>query len=183
MKYLYAVIILGVIFVGTRGSEGETMGAHNFSFESIDGAKIPMASYAGKVVLLVNTASFCGFTPQYEALQSLWRDYRDRGLVVLGVPSNDFGGQEPHAESDIKEFCVTNFSVDFPLTAKQHVTGADAHPLYKWIVEEVGENAAPRWNFHKYLIGPQGELAGLWPSRVGPADGEIIELIESLLDE
>ena len=183
MKYLYAVIIFGVVFVGARGSEGETMGAHNFSFESIDGAQIPMASYAGKVVLLVNTASFCGFTPQYEALQSLWRDYRDRGLVVLGVPSNDFGGQEPHAENEIKEFCVTNFSVDFPLTAKQHVTGAGAHPLYKWIVEEAGENAAPRWNFHKYLIGPKGELAGLWPSRVRPTDGEIIELIESLLDE
>ena len=148
MKNLYAVIILGVIFVGMRVSEGETMGAHKFSFESIDGTQIPMASYAGKVVLLVNTASFCGFTPQYEALQSLWRDYRDRGLVVLGVPSNDFGGQEPHAESDIKEFCVTNFSVDFPLTAKQHVIGVGAHPLYKWIVEEAGENAAPRWNFH-----------------------------------
>ena len=159
------------------------MNAHDFDFESIDGAALPMSDYSGQVVILVNTASFCGFTPQYAALQALWRDYQDRGLVVLGVPSNDFGGQEPHGESDIKDFCVTNFDIDFPMTTKQHVIGPDAHPLYKWIVSEVGENSSPRWNFHKYLIGPDGELAGLWPSRTVPNDSAIVDTLESLLRE
>ncbi|PPR31693.1 MAG: Hydroperoxy fatty acid reductase gpx1 [Alphaproteobacteria bacterium MarineAlpha9_Bin6] len=183
MKHIFAVTVLSLVVFFIQTNKGEAMNAHDFDFESIDGAPMAMENYTGKVVLLVNTASFCGFTPQYTALQSLWQNYRDRGLVVLGVPSNDFGGQEPHAESDIKDFCVTNFGVDFPMTTKQHVIGPNAHPLYKWIVNEAGEDSAPRWNFHKYLIGPDGELAGLWPSRVNPTDAEIVGAIEPLLPE
>ena len=110
-----------------------------------------------------------------------WETYRDRGLIVLGVPSNDFGAQEPGSEPEIKSFCVTNYGVDFLLTAKQKVAGAGAHPFFKWIAEEFGEAAVPRWNFHKYLIDPEGDLNELWPSKVEPLAPEVRAAIEKLL--
>jgi glutathione peroxidase len=118
--------------------------AHDFRFTAIEGGALPLAQYKGKVVLLVNTASQCGFTPQYAGLQEVWDRYRDRGLVVLGVPSNDFGGQEPGSEAEIKEFCEVNFSVDFPLAAKEHVVGAEAHPFYRWAAGKFGIASKPR---------------------------------------
>jgi glutathione peroxidase len=133
--------------------------AHGFAFATIDGAPLPLAKFQGKAVLVVNTASECGYTPQYKDLEALWRLYRDRGLVVLAVPCNDFGAQEPGSEQEIKSFCEVNYGVDFPLAAKVHVTGAEAHPFYKWAAEVAGEAASPRWNFHKYLVAPDGELA------------------------
>ena len=155
--------------------------AHQFSFTSIDGAPMSMADFAGKAVLVVNTASRCGFTPQYDALQSVWETYRDRGLVVLGVPSNDFGGQEPGTEAEIKAFCETNFSVDFPMTEKQVVVGAGAHPFYRWAAEAGGPDKVPGWNFHKYLIGPDGQFVAAIPTRVSPTDPRAIETIEKAL--
>lgn len=157
------------------------MTAHDFSFTSIDGKPLPMKQFAGKAVLLVNTASQCGFTPQYTDLQKVWSTYRDRGLVVLGVPSNDFGGQEPGSAKQIKEFCEVNFDVDFPLTDKQHVIGAKAHPLYKWIGAELGEDALPKWNFHKYLIAPDGMLAEVFPSQAKPTGKAVTTAIEAAL--
>jgi glutathione peroxidase len=132
-------------------------------------------------VLVVNTASFCGYTPQYRDLEALWQKYRERGLVVLGVPSNDFGQQEPGTATEIKEFCETTYDIDFPLAEKQKVVGADAHPFYRWVVAEFGEAAAPKWNFHKYLVAPDGSLAQLWPSDVKPLDPEITAAIEEQL--
>ena len=117
---------------------------------------MPLAAWRGRPVLVVNTASFCGYTPQYRDLEALWRRYRERGLVVLGVPSNDFGQQEPGSAAEIKQFCETNYQVDFPLTEKYRVIGGDAHPFYRWVAAQLGEAGAPRWNFHKYLIGPDG---------------------------
>ena len=157
------------------------MSAHDYSFKSIDGAALPLAAYRGKAVLVVNTASFCGFTPQYKELEALWRKYRKRGLVVLGVPSNDFGQQEPGSAAEIKSFCATNYAIDFPLAGKERVIGPEAHPFYRWVAAELGEDAAPRWNFHKYLVGPDGALAGMWPSRVSPGSAEIAREIEALL--
>lgn len=157
------------------------MTAHDFEFQSISGAAIALASFEGKPVLVVNTASRCGFTPQYRELQALWERYRTRGLVVLGIPSNDFGAQEPGTEAEIISFCEVNYSVDFPMTAKQTVIGADAHPFYQWVTATIGENGAPRWNFHKYLIGPQGELINAYPSKVSPLDETLIREIEALL--
>lgn len=130
---------------------------------------------------MVNTASECGYTPQYAGLQKLWRRYRDRGLVVLGVPSNDFGAQEPGREPEIRSFCETTYGVDFPLAAKQKVIGGRAHPFYRWIAAELGEDAAPKWNFHKYLVAPDGSLAGLWPSPVDPLDRKITAAIDAAL--
>jgi len=157
------------------------MTAHAFDFTSIDGGPLPLGDFAGKAVLVVNTASECGFTPQYADLQALWEAYRDRGLIVLGVPSNDFGGQEPAEETEIKEFCAANFGVTFPMTRKTAVVGAAAHPFFRWIVNELGEAGAPEWNFHKYLIAPDGGLAGVWPARVKPNAEEVMGAIEDAL--
>lgn len=157
------------------------MSAHSFEFKGIEGETLALSQFKGRPVMVVNTASECGFTPQYAELQALWQRYRDRGLMVLGVPSNDFGAQEPGSESEIKGFCEKNYGVDFPLTAKQKVIGGDAHPLYRWVVEEAGEDAAPKWNFHKYLIGRDGGLIGLWPSKVKPLAAEITQAIEEEL--
>jgi glutathione peroxidase len=159
------------------------MSAHDFAFTGINGQPLPMTDFKGHPILVVNTASECGYTPQYDGLQKLWQRYRDRGLVVLGVPSNDFGAQEPGNEQAIRKFCMTRYGVSFPLTTKQHVIGANAHPLYRWLLEQTGEAGAPRWNFHKYLIGPDGELVDLWPSRVDPLAEEITTAIEALLPD
>jgi glutathione peroxidase len=157
------------------------MNAHDFVIPAIDGGTIALSNFRGKAVLLVNTASECGFTPQYRDLEALWDELAERGLVVLGVPSNDFGGQEPGDEPEIKAFCEATYAVSFPMTAKQAVIGGNAHPLYRWIAAELGEDAAPKWNFHKYLIDGDGALVGTWPSNVGPADPAIRDAVEAAL--
>ncbi|MDX1488475.1 MAG: glutathione peroxidase [Acidiferrobacterales bacterium] len=157
------------------------MSAHDFEFKDIDGRRLPLSKFARQPMFIVNTASECGFTPQYAELQELWSRYRKDGLIVLGVPSNDFGGQEPGDETDIKKFCSAHYRIDFPMTAKQTVIGGEAHPFYRWIVGQLGEAAAPRWNFHKYLIASDGTLASLWPSKVSPLDSEVVAAIEKLL--
>jgi glutathione peroxidase len=162
-------------------SDSDTGDAYQFEFVSIDGEKLPLAEWRGRPVLVVNTASFCGYTPQYRDLEALWRRYQPRGLVVLGVPSNDFGEQEPGSAAEIKQFCETNYQVDFPLTEKYRVVGGAAHPFYRWISAQLGEGAAPRWNFHKYLVGRDGQLAGAWPSSVKPTDSAITSEIEGML--
>ena len=140
-----------------------------------------MSGFAGKTVLVVNTASLCGFTYQYEGLQKIWERYRDRGLVVLGVPSNDFGQQEPGEAAAIKQFCEVNFNIDFPLTTKQHVKGGDAHPFFRRVGAVLGEDRLPRWNFHKFLVDPDGRLVDAWPSETEPGSAEITEAIERVL--
>lgn len=157
------------------------MGAHDFSFTTIDGKPLDLKSLAGRPILLVNVASYCGFTPQYTDLQALHENYGPRGLVVLGVPCNDFGAQEPRSEGEIAKFCESMYDVTFPMTSKQKVIGPEAHDLYKWIAAEAGEGAAPKWNFHKYLIGKDGSLQGAWPSRVRPVSNEITSAIEAAL--
>ena len=161
--------------------QGGDSGAHQFSFAGLGGGELPLSAWRGKPVLVVNTASFCGYTPQYRDLEALWQKYRDRGLVVLGVPSNDFGAQEPGTAAEIKDFCESNYAVDFPLAEKVRVVGGSAHPFYRWVAGELGEGGAPRWNFHKYLIGPDGQLAGTWPSQVRPTDAAVMREIEPLL--
>ena len=155
--------------------------AYDFSFTAIDGQPLPLSSYKGHPVLVVNTASKCGLTPQYEGLEALYKDYRDRGLVVLGVPCNQFAGQEPGTESEIQDFCVLNFNVDFPLTAKTDVKGEAAHPFYKWAQAELGEAAEPKWNFHKILIGSDGAAIAAFGSRTEPLDPEIQAKVEAAL--
>lgn len=157
--------------------------AHDFAFDAIEGGDLPMSQYKGKAVLVVNTASFCGYTPQYEGLQSLWSEYKDKGLVVLGVPSNDFGAQEPGSSKEIKDFCEANFDVDFPLAAKEVVKGSSAHPFYQWAASEKGAENAPNWNFHKYLVAPDGSLVEAFPSKVEPMSKELVAAVEANLPQ
>jgi glutathione peroxidase len=179
MRRLVAIIVACAALAAPAAAASGSM--HGFSFTSIDGEPLPMSGFAGQAVLVVNTASLCGFTRQYGALQQVFETYRARGLVVLGVPSNDFGGQEPGTAAEIKQFCEVNFAVDFPLTEKQVVKGEAAHPFFRAVVAELGPEAAPRWNFHKFLVAPDGRLAGAWPSRVEPDAPELIAAIEAVL--
>jgi len=188
--FAFAALFASPVLAGRSGAEAGTTSsgatgmsatAYDFAFTSIEGQPLPMAQFRGKAVLLVNTASFCGFTPQYEDLQALWRDYRGRGLVVLGVPSDNFGGQEYGSEAEVKQFCEVNFDIDFPLTEKQQVKGDEAHPLYRWIAETLGKDGVPRWNFHKFLIDPEGRVVGAWPSAVKPGAAPLLAAIEANL--
>lgn len=171
----------GSLVVAGAAQADEPLSAHDFAFDGIAGGEIALADYAGRPVLVVNTASLCGFTPQYEGLQALWERYRDAGLVVVGVPSDNFGGQEYSSAAEVKEFCEVNFSVDFPLAAITDVTGPARHPFYDWAVEMLGARAAPRWNFHKYLVAPDGSLAAWFPTNVSPQDARVIGAIEDAL--
>lgn len=148
-------------------------------FDSIDGGTLDLADWRGRPVLVVNTASGCGYTPQYEGLQALWERYRDRGLVVLAVPSDDFG-QELADEAAVRAFCAVNFDLDLPMTTITRVSGADAHPLYRWLAEAHG--FVPRWNFAKALIGPDGGFVQSWGSSVEPESEAITRRIEALLN-
>ena len=146
--------------------------AFGFSAVDIDGNLQPLSQYAGKVLLIVNVASQCGFTPQYTGLEALWRQYRDRGMVVLGFPCDQFGHQEPGNEAEIRNFCSLNYDVDFPLFAKIDVNGADAHPLWRWLKEEksglLGIDAI-KWNFSKFLVGRDGEVIARYAPATTPA--------------
>ncbi len=155
--------------------------AYDYSFSSIDGQPLPLATFKDKVVLVVNTASQCGLTPQYAGLEALWSDYKDKGLVVLGVPSNDFGAQEPGTEDQIKTFCEVSFGVDFPMAAKAVVKGDGAHPFYAWARGELGEPAEPKWNFHKLLVGRDGRLVAAFGSRTEPGDPGLKSAIDAAL--
>ena len=156
------------------------MSAFDFGFTTIDGQPMPLKTYQGKVLLVVNVASKCGLTPQYEGLEALSKQYRDQGLVVIGVPANDFGAQEPGTEAEIQGFCTTNFGVDFPMTSKEPVVGPAAHPFYKWAVEALGADAAPKRNFHKYLVGRDGKVTS-FGSRTAPDAPELTGAIEAAL--
>lgn len=146
------------------------MRIHEFVFRSINGATMPLERWTGQPILLVNTASECGFTPQYERLQKLWEEYRPNGLIVLGVPCNEFGGQEPGEDEEIIEFCSSRYDVTFPMTTKQVILGQGAHPLFIAMREEFTSDILPRWNFFKYLFGRDGNLIQHWPSKVLPDD-------------
>lgn len=145
------------------------MTAYVFSFPALAGDSIRLADFAGRPLLVVNTASLCGYTPQYAGLQQLWSDFRERGLMIIGVPSNDFGGQEPGGASEIAATAQHQYGVTFPLAAKAVVTGPAAHPFYRWAAEARPKDV-PRWNFHKYLLGRDGYIADVFGSAIEPTD-------------
>ncbi|MCK1545365.1 glutathione peroxidase [Bradyrhizobium sp. 147] len=146
--------------------------AYAFSFPALSGENIRLAAYTGKPLLVVNTASLCGYTPQYAGLQELWDEFRERGLTVIGVPSNDFGGQEPGGASEISETAHHQYGVSFPITAKSVVIGSKAHPFYKWAAD-ARPREVPKWNFHKYLTGRDGYIAEVFASAVAPTDTRV----------
>jgi glutathione peroxidase len=146
--------------------------AYAFSFPGLAGGDIKLADYAGRPLLVANTASLCGFTPQYAGLQELWTQFHDRGLMIVGVPSNDFGGQEPGGATEIAETAHHHYGVTFPIAAKTAVKGANAHPFYKWAADARPKDV-PRWNFHKYLVGRDGYIAEVFPETVEPSDTRV----------
>jgi len=148
------------------------MTAYAFSFPALTGDDIRLAKYAGRPLLVVNTASLCGYTPQYAGLQELWKEFGSRGLVIIGVPSNDFGGQEPGGATEIAQTAQHQYGATFPIAAKAVVKGPNAHPFYKWAAE-ARPKEVPRWNFHKYLIGRDGYIADVFPESVEPADTRV----------
>ena len=182
---LKGAIIMSILSFLSPSAESKSVGnAHQFEFQNIDeDGQIKLSDFSGKVVLLVNTASECGFTKQYKGLQELYTKYKDRGFVILGVPSNDFGGQEPGTSEEIAKFCEINYGVTFPLTSKQVVSGDKAHPFYIWAKDTLGFGTAPKWNFHKYLISKNGQLVDYFNSTTSPDSDKIIKLIESELEK
>jgi glutathione peroxidase len=155
--------------------------ALKFQFESANGKPIDLAAYKGKAVLIVNTASQCGFTSQYKGLQKLWESYKDRGLVVLAVPSNDFGEQEPGSNAEIQQFCTNVYALGFPVAAKAVVKGDQAHPFYRYAARTLGPKALPRWNFHKYLINADGKLVDWFSSSTEPMERKVTQAVERAL--
>ena len=155
----------------------------DFKINSIDGNEVNLMDYKDKTILIVNVASNCGFTKQYAGLQELWETYKDKGLIVLGVPSNQFGGQEPGTNKEIKKFCEVNFNVNFPMTDKVDVKGENIHPIYLWAKQNYGDSAIPKWNFHKILINKDGKIQNTYTSITKPTSKKITSEIENILDK
>jgi glutathione peroxidase len=177
--------ILGVITMisifNNANAENLPNDVYGLSFTDISGEAMPLSKFKDKVLLVVNTASHCGFTEQYEGLQSLYKKYAEKGLVIIAVPSGDFGGQEFDDNAEIKEFCETKFAVEFELTEKEKVSGDGAHPFYEYAGEKLGFGTKPKWNFHKYLVNRKGEVVDYFNSTTKPESDKVVKKIEELL--
>ena len=169
------------MFFFNNGNTQNEKNFFDFQIKDINEQKLELSKFKNKTILLVNVASNCGFTKQYTDLQKLFEKYNDRGLVVLGVPSNQFGKQEPGSNNDIKTFCEVNFDITFPMTSKFDVKGDNAHPIYKWAKEHYGNSAIPKWNFHKILINKSGKIEETFSSFTNPMAKKIIKEIEEIL--
>ena len=176
---IYILIIMFSFLNKTMSDNSKTF--FDFKINSINGEELDLSKFYGKTILLVNVASKCGFTKQYDDLQKLYEDFQDNGLVVIGVPTNQFGGQEPGTESDIKNFCETNFNITFPMTSKYHVKGDNAHPIYIWAKDTYGKSTVPKWNFHKILINKNGKVEDTFASFTGPISKKIINKLNQIL--
>lgn len=178
------LLTAGIFMFGFSKANAEPKkgSAYDFSFTTLVGEeKLPLSQFKGKVILVVNTASNCGFTKQYDGLQKLYDTHKGKGLVILGVPSNDFGSQEPGSSSDIAEFCKRNYGVTFPMAAKQVVSGDAAHPFYRWASDTLGFGTSPKWNFHKYLIARDGTLVDHFNSTTSPDASRLVGAVEAEL--
>ena len=178
MFYSLFLIIAGLFPSNTADSY--TLNAYDFRFKDIDGNNLNFKDYKGKVLLIVNVASKCGFTGQYEGLQSLWDTYKDKDFILIGVPSNDFY-QEYKDEKDVKNFCELTFGVNFPMTSITAVRGSSAHPFYKWAKVTYGNKTIPKWNFHKILVNKEGKIIDTFSSTTKPDSKKVISRIDSLL--
>ena len=179
MKKIITLFIIMFSFFTKVNAQYDQL-ATEFSFKGVEGSSINLSDYKNKVILVVNVASRCGFTNQYKGLQTLWNDYKDKDLVVIGVPSNNFR-QEPGSNEEIKDFCETTFGINFPITKKLSVIGKDAHPFFIWAKKNYGSGAIPKWNFHKIIIGKNGKVAETFASITKPSSKKFISLIEAEL--
>ena len=176
---IYIIIIMFSFFNKTMSNNTETF--FDLNVNSINGDLLNLSKLKGKTILLVNVASNCGFTKQYEDLQNLYDSYKNKGFIVIGMPSNQFGGQEPGAETEIKKFCETNFNITFQMTSKYDVKGDNAHPIYIWAKETFGKSTVPKWNFHKILINKEGKVEDTFASFTNPMSKKIINKLEEIL--
>jgi len=176
---IYIIIIMFSFFNKTMSNNTETF--FDLNVNSINGDVLNLSKLKGKTILLVNVASNCGFTKQYEDLQNLYDSYKSKGLIVIGIPSNQFGGQEPGSETEIKKFCETNFNITFQMTSKYDVKGDNAHPIYIWAKETFGKSTVPKWNFHKILINKEGKVEDTFASFTNPMSKKIINKLEEIL--
>ena len=177
---IFGLTIIMIFFKNSSHAEYEKI-FYDFKINSITGDQIDLKDFKGKPILIVNTASYCGFTKQYNDMQELWEKYRDRGLIVLGVPSNSFN-QEKSDNSAVKEFCEVNFNINFPLTEITDVKGDNAHEIYKWAKANYGKSAVPKWNFYKILINREGKIEDTYASLTSPTSNKITKKIENLLN-
>ena len=184
-KNNFFIIILIIIFnllnFNIIGNSMENKTFYDFELELITGETISLDKYEGKAILLVNVASKCGFTKQYTDLQNLWEKYREKNLIVLGIPSNQFGNQEPGSNNEIKDFCETNFNINFPMSSKYDVKGENAHNIYKWAKDTYGKSAVPKWNFHKILIDKNGKVDDTFASFTNPMSKKVLKKLENIL--
>jgi len=156
--------------------------AHEFIFKGINGSELNLSNYKNKVIVVVNVASQCGFTSQYEDMQNVWKNYQSKGVIFLGIPSNDFGKQEPGSSAEIKNFCESKFGITFPMTEKVSVKGINAHPFYKWAEKNYGKAAIPKWNFHKIIVGKNGKIEDTFASITNPSSKKFIKGLEKALN-
>ena len=177
---IFTILIIFMFFSKKGFSENYDKVLYDFKIESITGEVIDLNEFQNKVVLITNTASYCGFTKQYSDLQKLWQKYKEEGLIVLGVPSNSFN-QEKTSEKDVKDFCEVNFNINFPMTKITEVKGDDAHEIFKWAKKNYGKSAVPKWNFHKILINKKGKVEDTFASFTNPMSNKVTSKIESLL--
>ena len=179
-KLIFIGITIIIFFFKSNVNANYDKIFYDFKIESITGEIIDFNEYKNKVILIVNTASYCGFTKQYTDLQELWDNYKSRGLIILGVPSNSFN-QEKNSNSEVKEFCKVNFDINFPLTTITEVKGDNAHDLFKWAKNNHGKSAIPKWNFHKILINKEGKVEDTFTSFTNPMSKKIVSKIENIL--
>ena len=177
---IFTILIIFMFFSKKSFSENYDKVLYDFKIESITGEVIDLNEFENKVVLITNTASYCGFTKQYSDLQKLWQKYKEEGLIVIGVPSNSFN-QEKSNEKDVKDFCEVNFNINFPMTKITEVKGDNAHEIFKWAKKNYGKSAVPKWNFHKILINKKGKVEDTFASFTNPMSNKITSKIESLL--
>ena len=169
-------------FFSTKISTNYDKLAYDFNFNDLEGNLLKLSEYRNKVIVVINVASQCGFTSQYEDMQKIWKKYQNKEIVMLGVPSNDFGKQEPGNSKDIKNFCEAKFGITFPMTEKVSVKGEKAHPFYKWAKENYGKSAIPKWNFHKIIIDREGKIIDTFASITNPSSNKFIQAIEKALN-
>lgn len=185
MKILWTLLLLILVVATVRGSLAQegvvNKTIYDFSMKTIDGQEKSLAEYKGKVVLIVNTASRCGFTPQYKGLEALYEQYKEKGFVVLGFPANNFMGQEPGSNEEIKKFCELKFKTTFPMFSKIDVTGSNMAPLYAYLTKESGFNGSISWNFNKFLVGKDGKVIARYGSNTDPEDPQLKTAVEKAL--